>query len=104
MKLGYSDDSTAKTLTIYLKYLDKHLHVLPGEGARILSLVSDVINFIATINTIGTREISISIMQIVDKILTYQHSLVRESVSHNYMYINAYVVGIIYAYTHDGLK
>ncbi|KAK9753667.1 hypothetical protein QE152_g1872 [Popillia japonica] len=79
MKLGYSDDSTAKTLTIYLKYLDKHLHVLPGEGARILSLVSDVINFIATINTIGTREISISIMQIVDKILTYQHSLVRES-------------------------
>lgn len=82
--MGYETTTPMRTLLVYKGYLEKRTggFLLPGEGARILSLVSDVIGFInTTLSTIQTIRNSTAVtLDIVDKILQHPNSVINETV------------------------
>ncbi|XP_071057708.1 uncharacterized protein [Onthophagus taurus] len=90
LKHGYSSSTPSEILIGYLQYLEGLSDILPGVGARVLSLVDDVITFISdTTNVSGSdatnettkqsKDLSTTILRIVDKILQCKYSLTNES-------------------------
>lgn len=82
---GYGFATPYATLLKYQEYVNEG-RLLPGEGARILHLISDVV---AYINTSKQTEISNVIFDVVRKILAQKDSLIDEEVT-AHIYIHVY--------------
>lgn len=75
---------------MYSKYLNEVGTLLPGEGARILSLVTDVLAYINSSKqyTDINNESANIIFDIAHRIMLQKHSLIDETVSiFNYVFI-----------------
>lgn len=78
---GYEFTTPHKTLLNYQKYLNDG-RLLPGEGARILHLINDVVSYINTSKqdpNINNATTSL-IFDIVHKIMLQKDSLIDEDV------------------------
>lgn len=83
--MGYESTTAMDILLVYKAYLENKVgeQLLPGEGARILSLVSDVIFFVNSTfsDPQDIRNATAVTLDIVDKVLMHPHSVINETVS-----------------------
>lgn len=82
LRLGYQATTPQETLSAYLSHLEGGRGpLLSGEGARILTLVRDVIAFINTSrDTTARNNTAALIFGIIDAVLRQRDSLMNQSV------------------------
>lgn len=82
MHLGYGQSNGLEFLNNYKTYIKKRTSILPGEGARILTLTNNVITYINGSNEF-TRiyNVTNALFEIIDNLMKYKKSLISQTVS-----------------------
>lgn len=86
LQMAYEQTSSTQTLVGYLAHLNGGAALLPGEGARILTSVLDVIGFINDLKDTDERDNPAElIFGIIDRVAVQKWAVMNEMVSGSIM-------------------